>query len=245
MIAQYHFSDAGLDTCFRDGYFSLSTYTLRCLPCLAPPLVLIFLARVTILLGARLYDGRWPVLVADRSTRGTATLDALDHRHALLVTWHDLAEDDVTAVEPGSDDGGDEELASVGVWAGVGHGEEIRLVVLAVEVLVGELFTVDRLATSAVTTREVAALKHELWDDAMEFAARIAEALLAGAQGAEVLNGFRDDIVKELEVDAAGTWCIGLVHVDYLAALIAGGLRARPGDVEVRLDDHVGSAGVE
>lgn len=41
------------------------------------------------------------------------------------------------------DNGGDEELRSVGVLAGVGHGEETLLGVLELEVLVGELFAVD------------------------------------------------------------------------------------------------------
>lgn len=39
--------------------------------------------------------------------------------------------------------------------------------------------------------------------------------------------------------------CIGLIHADHLAALIAGSLRACPGDIEIRLDNHIGSAGVE
>ena len=47
------------------------------------------------------------------------------------------------------DDGGDEELRPIGVLAGVGHGEETLLRVLELEVLVGELLAIDRLATSA------------------------------------------------------------------------------------------------
>ena len=38
----------------------------------------------------------------------------------------------------------------------------------------------------------------------MELAALVAEALLAGAEGAEVLGGLGDGLVEELEVDAAG-----------------------------------------
>ena len=93
-----------------------------------------------------------------------------DGAHAI----EDLAEDDVLAVEPGSLDGGDEELqemrvatlhwaigtsrycascnpdlAAVGVLAGVGHGEPARSVVVQLEVLVGELLAVDRPAASA------------------------------------------------------------------------------------------------
>jgi hypothetical protein len=45
---------------------------------------------------------------------------------------------------------GDEELGAVGVLAGVGHGEEERAVVLEGKVLVGELLTVDGLATSSL-----------------------------------------------------------------------------------------------
>jgi hypothetical protein len=44
-----------------------------------------------------------------------------------------LSEDDVLAVEPRSDDGGDEELGSVGVGSSVGHREKSGLGVLELE----------------------------------------------------------------------------------------------------------------
>jgi hypothetical protein len=40
-------------------------------------------------------------------------------------------------------DGGDKELGAVGVLAGVGHGQNTGLGVLELEVLIGELGTVD------------------------------------------------------------------------------------------------------
>jgi hypothetical protein len=45
-------------------------------------------------------------------------------------------EDDVGAVQPGGDDGGDEELGAVGVLPGVRHGQEAGLGVLEGEVLI-------------------------------------------------------------------------------------------------------------
>ena len=41
----------------------------------------------------------------------------------------------------------------------------------------------------------------------MELAALVAVALLTRAEGAEVLGGLGDDVVEELEVDAAGAGC--------------------------------------
>lgn len=38
----------------------------------------------------------------------------------------------------------------------------------------------------------------------MELGARVSEALLASAESAEVLDGLGDDVVEQLEVDAAG-----------------------------------------
>jgi hypothetical protein len=55
-----------------------------------------------------------------------------------------------------------------------------------------------------IAAGEVTTLKHEIGDDTVELGARVAEALLASAEGAEVLDGLGDDIVEELEVDAAG-----------------------------------------
>ena len=94
-------------------------------------------------------------LVAASSLR---VLDLVDD----LITLKDLAEDDVSAVEPPrqaavsdidviigqsailrGDDGRDEELGSVGVGTGVGHGQQTLLGVLELEVLVLELGTVD------------------------------------------------------------------------------------------------------
>lgn len=64
-----------------------------------------------------------------------------------------LAENDVLAVKPRGDDGCDEELRSVGVGSGVGHGEEERPVVSELEVLVVEFVAVDRLAKCSVSIR--------------------------------------------------------------------------------------------
>jgi hypothetical protein len=94
------------------------------------------------------------------------------------------------------------------------------------EVLVGELLAVDGLSTSAllmsvsaplstalvwvcsyVATGEVTTLKHELGDHTVELGASVAEALLAGAESAEVLGGLGNNIIEEGEVDAAAAGC--------------------------------------
>ena len=84
----------------------------------------------------------------------------LDGVHAL----DHLAEDDVLAVEPGGLGGAQEELAAVGVGAGVGHGQDARAGVLQLEVLVLELHAVDGLAARAVAGGEVAALQERQHD---------------------------------------------------------------------------------
>ena len=55
-----------------------------------------------------------------------------------------------------------------------------------------------------VAASEVTTLEHELRNHTVELAALVAEALLAGAESAEVLHGL-GHVVVELEVDAAGT----------------------------------------
>ena len=66
------------------------------------------------LLGTSLGDGRGG-LVLDAAGRRAASLERLDDAVALGVTRSDLAEDDVAAVEPRGDDGGDEELGAVAI----------------------------------------------------------------------------------------------------------------------------------
>ena len=97
-----------------------------------------------------LHDRRRTILVLDPATAGTARLNALDDADARRVAGRHLPEDNVARVEPGGDDGGDEELAAIGVGAGVGHAEHEGLVVREFEVLVRELLAVDGLAAGAL-----------------------------------------------------------------------------------------------
>lgn len=64
-----------------------------------------------LLLAAGRDDGR--LLVLDGARVGAASLDGLDDADRLGVAVRHLAEDDVLAVEPRGDDGGDEELGAV------------------------------------------------------------------------------------------------------------------------------------
>ena len=54
---------------------------------------------------------------------------------------------------------GDEELRSVGVGAGVGHGEQPGGVMLRQKILVIELRTVDALSASAIKILKISTLK--------------------------------------------------------------------------------------
>lgn len=84
------------------------------------------------------------------------------------------------------------------------------------EVLIGELLTVDGLTTSTVSTSEVTTLEHELHkvnigasnrayilDDSVERASLVAKSLFAGAESSEVLGGLGDNIGEQLEGDSA------------------------------------------
>lgn len=114
---------------------------------------------------SRLHNGRL-LVVLDLTTVITGSLKSLDNGERRIIS--DLAEDNVLSIEPAGDDGGDEELGAVAVettislkaekkglrclrvGTSVGHGEKTRLGVLADEVLIGELLTVDGLATGAL-----------------------------------------------------------------------------------------------
>ena len=58
------------------------------------------------------------------------------------------------------------------------------------------------LQNTYVSAGEVAALEHELRDDAVEGRALVAETRLPSAQLSEVFDGLGDNLVVEFEVDA-------------------------------------------
>ena len=67
----------------------------------------------------------------------------------------------------------------------------------------GKLFTVDRFATSAISSGKVASLEHELRDDTVEGRSFVSESVLASSELTEVACGLGDFIVVEFEDDAA------------------------------------------
>ncbi len=67
-------------------------------------------------------------------------------------------------------------------------------------VLTREFSAVDRaLLPRGVRLAQVAALEHEVGDDAMEIVARVSEAVLSCSELTEVARGLGDDIVVQLE----------------------------------------------
>lgn len=82
------------------------------------------------------------VLAGAISSISAQRLDGTNHLHAR----QHLAENDVATVQPAGGLCGDEELRSVGVLASVGHAQPSGTVVLQLEVLVFETFTVNGFA---------------------------------------------------------------------------------------------------
>mmetsp|Transcript_68676 Transcript_68676/g.204355 ORF Transcript_68676/g.204355 Transcript_68676/m.204355 type:complete len:200 (+) Transcript_68676:146-745(+) len=137
---------------------------------------------------------------------GANSLNLLHNVHAI----RDRPEDNMFAIQPARLHGAEEELGAVGVGPRVRHGEDAWARVLEGEVLIRKLVAVDGLAARAVATRKVPSLAHEVLDDAVEGAtlevqrlARLARALLAGAETAEVLSRLWHHVGPELHDDTA------------------------------------------
>src|SRR5271168_3048295 len=96
-----------------------------------------------------------------------------------VVAFDDFTEDGVLAGEPAGVGDGDEELAAVGVGAGVRHGELAR----SLEVVGRTLGFVGELVAGAAHAGAfgVAALNHERGDDAVEDGAVVKVRTLLGA----------------------------------------------------------------
>lgn len=75
---------------------------------------------------------------------------------------------------------GDEELGAVGVGASVGHGQQARLGVSALEVLIPELAAIDGLTPGTVVLAKVTTLDHKLGNDAVEGGVLVMKGLLCG-----------------------------------------------------------------
>src|SRR5579871_5896782 len=88
--------------------------------------------------------------------------DLIDH----ILTFDHFAEDGVFPGEPRCGRDGDEELRSVGVRASVGHGQLAGLVKF-VRRAFGFVFELIARAAHACSLR-IAALDHEIWNDAVE-----------------------------------------------------------------------------
>jgi len=128
--------------------------------------------------------------------------DLLDGLHDIHAGG-DPSENYVLAVQPSSLGGAKEELASVGVGASIGHGENTGSGVLQDEVFVGEFVAVDGLASGSVTSGEVTTLAHESRNNAMESRFLVAEPLFAGAESTEVLARLGADVRVERHDDTA------------------------------------------
>ncbi|KAF1769647.1 hypothetical protein GCK72_001464 [Caenorhabditis remanei] len=100
-------------------------------------------------------------------------LDLADNIHS----FQNLSENNVASIKPWGLDSGDEELGSIGVSSSVGHGQPSGSVVLQLEVLVSELFSVDRTSSGSVSAGEISSLNHEVFDDTVEFASWVSFSL--------------------------------------------------------------------
>ena len=94
--------------------------------------------------GSNFSFGNGDILIRFVPSIGLGLLNLTNNVHA----FNYLAENNVSAVQPGSFLNGDEKLGSIGIFASVGHGQPSSSIMLELEVFVSEFFTINGSATS-------------------------------------------------------------------------------------------------
>ena len=121
----------------------------------------------------------------------------------------------------------EEELRAVSVGASIGHGKDASARVPICEVLIVKSSAIDGLATSAITSGEVATLGHEAWNDTVELAALevqwlalLARSSLSSAKASEVLSCLWRVLSVECHDDSAGARATNLYIKEYLSHFV-------------------------
>ena len=166
--------------------------------------------------------GHYDVIDGAVAAPGRGLLDLTHHVQAL----HHGPEHNVPPVQPRRGRRGDKKLRAVRVRPRVRHGEHAGPDVVELikrERLIRELSPVDGVPAGPVSALEIAALDHEVGDDAMEDGVLVAEVALARRELSEVLHRLGHLLAEEADDDTA-----------------LGGTADR--DVEVHLVRHLGVA---
>lgn len=130
----------------------------------------------------------------------TSNRDFLDSIHECVIGISQaLAKDNMFAIQVTRLAGADKELGSVGVFASVGHAQKAQFIVLPGEVLIFKFLAVDALSPSAVSSGEVSALDHEIFDHSVELGTLVSISILSGTQLTEVPAGFGSDVIIQLK----------------------------------------------
>jgi len=137
----------------------------------------------------------------------------------------------VLTVKVRSRDKGDKKLGPIGIFSGVGHGEEIGFFMFLYKVLIVEIIAIDGLSTGTVSTGEVTALGHEIRNNTVELGPSVAKSLLTSAKGTKVLCGSGGYVIIEVEYNST-------------PFLFLTGRRLVT-NIEVSLDNHGSVCGVE
>jgi hypothetical protein len=140
---------------------------------------------------------------AGLSTSGADALDFLDN----IQAFRHISKDDVLSIKPRSFHSTEEKLTSVRVGSSIGHGKNSGASVRELKVFIGELVSVDGLASSSVVVGEVSSLAHEIRNHTVERTLGESKTLLSGAESTEILSRLGDNVGAKLHFDATSRRC--------------------------------------
>mmetsp|Transcript_1376 Transcript_1376/g.4166 ORF Transcript_1376/g.4166 Transcript_1376/m.4166 type:complete len:152 (+) Transcript_1376:155-610(+) len=107
----------------------------------------------------------------------------------------DFSKHNMTSIQPGSLDGGNEKLRSIGVGSSIGHTQIHGSFVLELKVFIGKLFTENAFSSTTIEMSKITSLNHKVGNDTvkdgslvMKGFARLSSSLFSRAKCTKVFH---------------------------------------------------------
>ena len=128
-----------------------------------------------------------------------------------MTSWQEIEHQYyMFAVQPRGCCGSEEKLGAIGAGASVGHAEYAGLGMFELKVLISKFSAVDGFSSGTIAVGKIAALTHEVGNDAVECRTLIVQGFpglaltsLSGTQGTKIFGCFRHHVSSELYNDTS------------------------------------------